>query len=242
MTSSQDYPRAGSCKFFFAWFFLLCLLLLPQVILYMKGLAAHAYLAVLSSLLAWIVSSTWQVAHLLMVGESLYAALRKVLDWNLFLITNALPWLAKNRELQFFHVAIARSGIILAKEARPSFWKGSIYNNVRESKNKSRIMIPFDQITRFFRFHSSNIVGEMPGIEVALKVRIDGTAGSNHLISPVLIIPFLKQNGAFVILMYAFCKRPELVPFDSTSEICLTRLFSTHLVIVKRSRLCGKQF
>jgi hypothetical protein len=68
----------------------------------------------------------------MLLGETLYHAHERALEVLKFQFYNAFPWLAENREMSVMHVAIAKNGIVLAKETRPSLRRGSSSNKASE--------------------------------------------------------------------------------------------------------------
>jgi len=142
--------------FFFAWIAALTILLfIPRVPIYNAisgGETIRTSRVVFQSLIPWIALWAVHVLTALVAGESLYAAHRKAIDSS---FKNALPWMAEIRELQFLHVAIARSGIILAKEARPDYRKETFTNHV----DGSRIMVRGKKLLdpRSFHFDSPRV-------------------------------------------------------------------------------------
>lgn len=204
-----DYPRADSFMFFLAWFLFLAISL---TLIYDASRKGESDM--LLSLYTLIVVLSIPLVPPLLMNEGLYTALRKFMDFHLFLITIALPWLAEDRERQFLHVAIAQSGIILAKDMT---CRKSTPSNAREST----IMIPFDQITC--------CCGAFLSASVTLKIRIDESVGPDHLVAPVVIFSGLTQGEEFqrLISQLKNAATPPLELFASTSQICFTKLFSS---------------
>lgn len=81
--------------------------------------------------------------------------------------------------------------------------------------------IPFDQITC--------CCGAFYSASVTLKIRIDKSVGLDHLVSPVVKFPGLKQGEEFhrLIGQLKNATTPPSELFVSTSEICFARLFSS---------------
>ena len=111
-----DYPRADSFKFWLTW---VLFVFMPL----------KAFFASLPRLLIMSLYPEPKAAC-----ESLYTKNGIVMDGMYrimcFMFEHGLPWWAANRHLRLLHVAIARNGIIVAKERRPSLRNEAFFANV----------------------------------------------------------------------------------------------------------------